>query len=101
MPTQTIKQPVLTAKAISEMENLKKRPVDLTDEPEVLDWSNAKRGMFKFAKHYELQSENSKNKAFDDDVIEWVAKQDTNTKIHINEMLRHMMLMYQPSHVTS
>ncbi len=96
MQTRTIKQPVLTAKAIEEINDLKGREIDLTDEPEILDWSNAKRGMFKFNKHYELQTEETKKQAFDDDIVDWVAKQNPTIKLHINEMLRHMISIYQP-----
>lgn len=45
------------------------------------------------------QNSIAQNKAFDDDVISWVAKQDSNTRQRINEILRQMMGMgiYQAS----
>lgn len=45
------------------------------------------------------QNSIAQNKAFDDDVINWVAKQDSNTRQRINEILRQMMGMgiYQAS----
>lgn len=37
----------------------------------------------------------AQNKAFDEDVESWVAKQDSNTKKRVNEMIRQMMGIYQ------
>lgn len=92
MTTKTIRQPVLTSKALQELEALKGQPIDLTDPdaPEVTDWSQAELGKFKFTKHYTLQ-EQTLSKAFDADVIEWITHQDNNTQKSINEMLRQMM----------
>lgn len=98
MTDKTIKQPVLTSTALQELEALKVQPIDLTDSdaPEVTDWHDAKRGKFHFTKHYTLQ-EQTLSKAFDPDVIEWIAHQDDKTQKSINEMLRQMMSIVKPA----
>ncbi len=37
--------------------------------------------------------EQAKAQAIDDDVIAWIESQDSDTKRHINEILRHFMAM--------
>ncbi|MBS9780054.1 MAG: hypothetical protein KGV51_05440 [Moraxellaceae bacterium] len=34
--------------------------------------------------------------ALDDDVLDWISKQDNNTRNRINEMIRQVMAIYQP-----
>ncbi len=98
MTTKTIRQPVLTSKALQELEALKGQPIDLTDPdaPEVTDWHDAERGKFNFARHYALQ-EQTLSKAFDPDVIEWITHQDNKTQKSVNEMLRQMMSIVKPA----
>ncbi len=40
-------------------------------------------------------AEAQKNMPFDEDVVNWVSKQDANTRSRINEMIRQVMGMYQ------
>lgn len=98
MTTKTIRQPVLTSKALQELEALKGQPIDLTDPdaPEVTDWRDAERGKFNFPKHYAMQ-EQTLSKAFDPDVIEWITHQDNKTQKSVNEMLRQMMSIVKPA----
>ncbi|MBS9780594.1 MAG: toxin-antitoxin system, antitoxin component [Moraxellaceae bacterium] len=70
-------KPTLTTEQLAEIEALKHRDIDLSDAPEVTDWSNAVRGRFTRDNYLKL----------DDDVLNWVLKNDINP----NEILRQSM----------
>ncbi len=70
-------KPILTAEQLAEIEALQHREIDLSDAPEVTDWSGAVRGRFTRGKNLQL----------DDDVLNWVLTNNINP----NEILRHSM----------
>lgn len=55
--------------------------IDLSDAPETPNWSNATRGVLK------------RQNLLDEDVTNWLARQDAETKSHIGDMIRHVMAM--------
>lgn len=54
---------------------------------------NCTRGVHPIIKAQQTQ------KPFDDDVIDWLSKQDQTTKHHINEVIRHFMAIQQAESV--
>lgn len=72
--------PPLSAEQKERLEALKDRPIDLSDAPEQLDWSNAVRG--KFIK---------KRLPVDDEVFEWLQKDGKPAEVRLNELLHKLM----------
>ncbi len=70
-------KPILTDEQLVEIEALQHREIDLSDAPEVIDWSKAVRGRF-------IRGNNLK---LDDDVLNWVLTNNINP----NEILRQLM----------
>ncbi len=73
-------KPTLTTEQIERLNALKNRPIDLSDEPEDLDWSNAEHGKFIKQKI-----------AVDDEVYTWLKKDGRNPQQRLNEILRWVM----------
>lgn len=72
--------PSLSAEQKERLEALKDRPVDLSDAPEELDWSQAMRGKF-----------TKKRLPVDDDVFEWLQKDGKPAEVRLNELLHKLM----------
>lgn len=72
--------PSLSAEQKERLEALKDRPIDLSDAPEELDWSNAVRGKF-----------TKKHLPVDDEVFEWLEKDGKPAEVRLNELLHKLM----------
>ncbi len=72
--------PSLSTEQKERLEALKDRPVDLSDAPEQLDWSNAVRGKF-----------TKKRLPVDDEVFEWLQKDGKPAEVRLNELLHKLM----------
>lgn len=83
----------LTEKAKKELENLKKRPIDLSDPdaPEITDWSNAIVGKFyrPIKKQITIR--------IDVDILEWFKHQPEKYQKLINNACRQYMNKYKDS----
>lgn len=67
--------------------------VDTNLDYENMDISRANHVMPNVIKTYQTNKSQSQNNAspIDDDVMDWLVKQDDATKHHINEVIRHFM----------
>lgn len=72
--------PSLSAEQKDRLEALKDRPIDLSNAPEELDWSNAVRGKF-----------TKKRLPVDDEVFEWLQKDGLPAEVRLNELLQKLM----------
>lgn len=83
-------KPNLTAEQTERLDKLEAMPeskIDYSDIPESTDWSGAIRGSVVSANN------NSQNQVLESDVAEWLATQDAETIRHINEVIRHIMVL--------
>ena len=74
------------AKELRELENLKEKDIDLSDLPEVRDWTGAAVGKFyrPIKKPLTLR--------LDADVLAWLRSQGKGYQTRINEILRSAMM---------
>ena len=72
--------PKLTAEQLERLEALKYREIDLSDAPEVTDWSGAVRGRFV-----------QKRLPVSNEVYEWLQKDGQSPEVRLNELLRQLM----------
>ncbi len=81
-------KPKLTKQQIARLtplQNMPEEAIDLSDIPEVNDWSNAKRGLLPC-----IEKELAE-KRLDSDVLTWLVQQDKNTKACVNTVIRQFM----------
>jgi uncharacterized protein (DUF4415 family) len=73
---------------LKRLEAMKDEDVDLSDMPEVLDWSNAVRGKYyrPIKKPYSLR--------LDEDVVAWFKSRGDGYQTRINAALREYMLSH-------
>jgi uncharacterized protein (DUF4415 family) len=74
------------AKQLAALSKMKDEDIDLSDIPEITDWSNAVRGRF-----YRPMKQ-SLTIRLDADVIAWLKSQGTGYQTRINSLLRNAMI---------
>ena len=74
------------AKQLAALSKMKDEDIDLSDIPEITDWSNAVRGRF-----YRPMKQ-SLTIRLDADVIAWLKSQGTGYQTRINSLLRNAMM---------
>ena len=72
--------PKLTADQLARLEALKYREIDLSDAPEVTDWSGAVRGRFM-----------QKRLPVSNEAYEWLQKSGRPAEVRLNELLQELM----------
>lgn len=72
--------PKLTSEQLERLEALKYREIDLSDAPEVTDWSGAVRGRFM-----------QKRLPVSNEAYEWLQKSGKPAEVRLNELLRQLM----------
>ncbi len=85
-------KPTLTAEQIERLQALDAMPdsqIDYSDIPQSVDWSGAISGSI-VATHNPVETE-----VLEADVAQWLSAQDAQTKRHINEVIRHIMVLQQ------
>jgi hypothetical protein len=73
-------KPVLTAEQLEELEALRYREINLSDAPEVTDWSGAVRGRFM-----------QKRLPVSNEAYEWLQKGGQPAEVRLNELLQELM----------
>lgn len=89
---QVTNQPTLTAEQIERLQALDAMPdsqIDYSDIPQSTDWSGAIRGSI-VSTHDPVEHE-----ILEADVAQWLSAQDDQTKRHINQVIRHIMVLQQ------
>lgn len=84
--------PILTQEQIERLNHLEQMPdseINYQDIPIMDEWANAIQGRIAKTKKIE-------NSLLDEDVTNWLVQQDTETKSHISDVIRHIMAMKQP-----
>jgi uncharacterized protein (DUF4415 family) len=76
----------IQAKDIANLRKMKDEDIDLSDIPEILDWSNAVRGKFYRPVKQSLTIR------LDADVIAWLKSQGSGYQTRINSLLRNAMV---------
>ncbi len=84
-------QPI--AKNIEMVNNIRDEDIVYTDDMPEITAERAKNMMNPLEFKERLKQVHTPTKAFDDDVIDWVSKQDTKTKIAINNVIRQFMTL--------
>jgi uncharacterized protein (DUF4415 family) len=74
------------ARDIATLKNMKDEEIDLSDIPEITDWSNAVRGRFYRPVKQSLTIR------LDADVLTWLKSQGSGYQTRINGLLRNAML---------
>ena len=85
-------KPTLTAEQIERLQALDAMPdsqIDYSDIPQSADWSGAISGSI-VATYNPVETE-----VLEADVAQWLSAQDAQTKRHINEVIRHIMVLQQ------
>ncbi len=85
-------KPTLTAEQIERLQALEAMPdsqIDHSDIPQSTDWSDAIRGSI-VSTHNPIEHE-----ILEADVAQWLSTQDAQTRRHINEVIRHIMVLQQ------
>jgi uncharacterized protein (DUF4415 family) len=77
----------IQARDIANLRKMKDEDIDLSDIPEITDWSNAVRGKFYRPVKQSLTIR------LDADVIAWLKSQGSGYQTRINSLLRNAMLM--------
>lgn len=72
--------PKLSAEQRERLEALKYREIDLSDDPEVTDWSGAVRGRFM-----------QKRLPVSNEAYEWLQKGGQPAEVRLNELLQELM----------
>ena len=75
----------IQAKDIANLRKMKDEDIDLSDIPEITDWSNAVRGRFYRPVKQSLTIR------LDADVIAWLKSQGSGYQTRINRLLRNAM----------
>ncbi|MBS9779797.1 MAG: hypothetical protein KGV51_04140 [Moraxellaceae bacterium] len=81
------------AKNIEMVNNIRDKDIIYTDDMPEITAERAKNMMTPLEFQERLKQIHAPTKAFDDDVIDWVSKQDTKTKIAINNVIRQFMTL--------
>ncbi len=81
------------AKNIQMVNNIRDEDIVYTDDMPEITAERAKSMMSPLEFKERLKQNHAPTQAFDDDVIDWVSKQDTNTKIAINNVVRQFMTL--------
>ena len=76
----------IQAKDIANLRKMKDEDIDLSDIPEITDWSNAVRGKFYRPVKQSLTIR------LDADVIAWLKSQGSGYQTRINSLLRNAMV---------
>lgn len=85
-------KPTLSAEQIERLQALDAMPdsqIDYSDIPQSTDWSGAIKGSV-VSTHHPVE-----NEMLEADVAQWLSAQDAQTKRHINEVIRHIMVLQQ------
>ena len=95
---EVTKQPTLTSEQQERLAKLEAMPdsdIDYSDIPAGTDWTGAIRGsVVPSHKNVHLMTQ-SNHQVLDTDLVQWLANQDDKTKRHVNEVIRHIMIMQQ------
>jgi myo-inositol-1-phosphate synthase len=78
---------------LKQIANIKDENIDFSDIPELTKDDFAKA--MPFAEFQEKRRlEKNQTSAFDADIVQWLSMQNIETKQHVNEAVRHIMLAF-------
>lgn len=79
-------------KQLETINNIKDEDIDFSDIAELTAADLSKAIPYaEFQKQRQLKAQSA---AFDADLVQWLSRQDTETKQHVNEAVRHIMLAF-------